>query len=326
MTVVIRPVDTIEGAEHFQTLERMIWQSPPEDAVPVHLTITVVHNGGGLLGAYAADGPLETGGMVGLCFWWPGLGVPTTEEWRVASGDARASSGAGTAAVHDVPFTIDRSVAPRHSPLATRSKMCSHMAGVLPAWQGQGLGLQLKLAQRQAILKQGFADWVTWTYDPLLRTNAVFNIRRLGAVSNSYKVNWYGEMVDGINAGTPSDRLQVDWWLRSARVEACAAGAAHRKGSAMPEATQVVPTSESEEGFFVPAEDDLTFDGRPLALPIPDDIGAIRRADPGLAMAWRLAMRRWLTGAFDAGYVAVDCVNLPTTGWHYLLTAGALMD
>ena len=84
------------------------------------------------------------------------------------------------------------------------------MAGVLPAWQGQGLGLALKLAQRQAILEQGLTDWVTWTYDPLQRTNAVFNIHRLGAVCNTYKANWYGEMRDGLNAGTPSDRCQVD--------------------------------------------------------------------------------------------------------------------
>jgi len=312
MTMVIRPVDTIEGAEHFQTLERMIWQSPPEDAVPVHLTITVVHNGGGLLGAYAHDGPPETGGMVGLCFWWPGLGTPTT----TVPGTENREQGTGSS---PCPAPCAPSPVPRSLP-----KMCSHMAGVLSAWQGQGLGLQLKLAQRQAILAQGFADWVTWTYDPLLRTNAVFNIRRLGAVSNSYKVNWYGEMVDGINVGTPSDRLQVDWWLRSARVEARVSGPALRQGSEMPEATQVLPISESEGGFAVPAEDDLTFDGRPLALPIPDDIGAIRRADPGLAMAWRLAMRRWLTGAFDAGYAISDCVGLPAAGWHYLLLPASL--
>ena len=40
--------------------------------------------------------------------------------------------------------------------------------------------LQLKLAQRQAILDQGLTDWVTWTYDPLYRRNAVFNIHRSG--------------------------------------------------------------------------------------------------------------------------------------------------
>ena len=164
MTITIRPVDTVEGAEHFQILEQMIWDSPPEDTVPLHVTMTVVRNGGGLLGAFDEEGPAATGGMVGMAFWFPGLGTPTT-------------SGEGA--------RID--AATRLSPPVTHLKMCSHMAGVHPAWQGKGIGLLLKLAQRQAILEQGLTDWVTWTYDPLLRTNAVFNIRRLGAVCNTYR-------------------------------------------------------------------------------------------------------------------------------------------
>ena len=114
MTIVIRPIDTVEAVEHFQRLEVLIWGSPPEDVVPLHVVITAVHNGGGCLGAYADDGPPETGGMVGLTFWFPGLGVPT------------------------------------HGPERGRRqlKMCSHMAGVLPGRQGQGIGFQLKLAQR----------------------------------------------------------------------------------------------------------------------------------------------------------------------------------
>ena len=70
--------------EHFQRLEQLIWASPAEDVVPTHIAITAIHNGGGLLGAFADDGPAETGGMVGLTFWFPGLGVPTTGEGRGA--------------------------------------------------------------------------------------------------------------------------------------------------------------------------------------------------------------------------------------------------
>ena len=78
----LRAVTTIEEIEHFQQLERLIWQSPAEDVVPVHVAITVIRNGGGLIAAFADDGPAETGGMVGLTFWFPGLGVPTTGENR----------------------------------------------------------------------------------------------------------------------------------------------------------------------------------------------------------------------------------------------------
>ena len=183
-------------------LEDLIWGEPLAATIPAHVVVTVIHNGGGLLAAYAHDGPAETGGMVGLTYWWPGLSVPTT----TSDGKIVKANSPGPQA---------------SSPAPLRLKMCSHMAGVLPAWQGTGLGLRLKLAQRAAILEQGVSDWVTWTYDPLLRTNGAFNLHRLGAVCNTYHVNLYGELPDELNAGIQSDRCQVDWWLTSGRVEEC---------------------------------------------------------------------------------------------------------
>ncbi|MCS6827558.1 MAG: hypothetical protein NZ553_13165 [Caldilinea sp.] len=304
----LRTVTSIEEIEYFQRLEQLIWQSPPEEIMPVHMVITAIHNGGGLIGAFAEDGPAETGGMVGLAFWFPGLGVPTTQQWRRAGGRAE-----------DAP-----ELAPPQS--ALQLKMCSHMVGVLPGWQGRGLGVQLKLAQRQAILAQRMTDWVTWTYDPLFRVNAVLNIHRLGAVCNIYRRNWYGVMKDGINAGLPSDRCQVDWWIAGERVRRRIESSSRADGSGqsaasarLPEETYVIPTTAGGTHFRAPVEMELPLDGRPLALPIPDDIAAIRRLDPALGMAWRMAMRSYLEQAFAAGYVMTDCLHLPNTGWHYLL-------
>ena len=59
--------------------------------VRAHIVITAIRNGGGLLGAFADDGPAETGGMVGLTFWFPGLGVATTEGG--ARGEGRGAKG-----------------------------------------------------------------------------------------------------------------------------------------------------------------------------------------------------------------------------------------
>lgn len=288
MSISLRRLDSVEDAEHFSRLEALIWNSPPEDNVPIHVTITVIRNGGGLIGAFADDGPAETGGMVGLTFWFPGIGV------------------AGTGA---------RGAAPR-------VKMCSHMAGVLPAWQGQGVGLALKLAQRAAILEQGMTDWVTWTYDPLFRTNAVFNIRRLGAVCNTYRANWYGVMRDGLNAGVPSDRCQVDWWLTSARVVSRLAQPEDRTQSHTWPGAQQLQTYLTDGGWAAPFDAAPRLDGAPLLVPIPDDIAAIRRADAGLGLAWRLFLRETLEQAFAAGYVMSDCVLAPDAGWHYWLEYG----
>jgi len=299
--ITLRSVTSVEEVEQFQRLEQLIWQSPAEDTVPVHVAITVIRNGGGMIVAYDDDGPAETGGLVGLTFWFPGLGTPTTSAERGSRGDA------------DAPLPL----APRN-PLFL--KMCSHMAGVLPGWQGRGLGVQLKLAQRDAILTQGATTWVTWTYDPLFRTNAVLNIRWLGALCNTYKQDWYGVMKDGLNAGAPSDRCQVDWWLASARVKERVAQGPGARGEedALLRDLFVAPTVASGTALRAPVACDLPLDGRPLALPIPDDIAAIRRADAGLGLAWRLAMRQQLSAAFAAGHVIIDCVNL-SGEWCYLL-------
>jgi predicted GNAT superfamily acetyltransferase len=72
-----------------------------------------------------------------------------------------------------------------------------------------------------------------------------------------------------------------------------------------------------------PEEQALRLDGAPLLAPIPDDIAALRRADAGLGLAWRLAMRETLTAAFAAGYRMVDCVLVAEHGWHYLLEPAA---
>ena len=87
----------------------------------------------------------------------------------------------------------------------------SHRLGVHPDAQGQGLGLRMKLYQRDWCLEHGITC-VRWTFDPARRANAVLNIHRLGATCNTYYRDYYGAM-EGINAGMPSDRLLADWDL-----------------------------------------------------------------------------------------------------------------
>jgi predicted GNAT superfamily acetyltransferase len=205
-------------------------------------------------------------------------------------------------------------------------KFCSHMAGVLPAWQGQHIGLRLKLAQRDYILAQGLTDWVTWTYDPLYRANGVFNIHRLGATCISYMRNIYGELNDDLNRGVPSDRCQVDWRLNSPRVaQKAQAHSVPRSSTELAHATwevenlEILPSHSNAAGFSVPGEARFSGEGRPLAVPIPADVAAIRRSDRELSLAWRFYLRAVLEEAFGAGYTMVDCIHLPNRGWHYIL-------
>ena len=61
----------------------------------------------------------------------------------------------------------------------------SQRMGVLPNYQSKGIGMKLKLAQRDAMLRKGI-DLIVWTYDPLLGKNASLNIE----LSNDLKTKW----------------------------------------------------------------------------------------------------------------------------------------
>ena len=86
----------------------------------------------------------------------------------------------------------------------------SHITGILPGVRRTGLGRAMKLHQRAWAADHGLT-WVTWTFDPLVRRNAWFNIDVLGAQVHEYLVDFYGPIDDAINAGDESDRLLVAW-------------------------------------------------------------------------------------------------------------------
>ncbi len=113
-----------------------------------------------------------------------------------------------------------------------------------------------------------------WTFDPLVRRNAYFNLVKLGADAVEYLVNFYGPMDDGINTGEESDRILVRWTLQSEKVAAAAAG---------------------HPLEFRP-------DAGASLVPVPGDIVAIRRDDPELARRWRHQLREALGGAMSRGY------------------------
>ena len=146
----------------------------------------------------------------------------------------------------------------------------SHRLAVLPQARGLGLGLRLKTYQRDWCLQRGIAR-VHWTFDPLRSVNASLNIHSLGAESDTYLPDYYGEMA-GINAGLGSDRLLVDWDLASEKV---AALAAHRPRPAA--------------------------DGTSLPLALPEDVETLARTDPSRADALRRDLRAHLQDAFARG-------------------------
>jgi predicted GNAT superfamily acetyltransferase len=88
----------------------------------------------------------------------------------------------------------------------------SHMLAVLPESMSSGVGFALKLAQRASALDAGVTV-ARWTFDPMQRRNAHFNLVKLGAVADRFHRELYGEMTDTLNRGERSDRLEARWDL-----------------------------------------------------------------------------------------------------------------
>ena len=116
----------------------------------------------------------------------------------IGSGDRRRVVGAAFALVG------------RALPGLNGPNLHSHATGVLPEFVGKGIGEMIKRHQWDWAKENGF-DSITWTFDPLVRRNAHFNLVKLGARVLGYHQNFYGELDDGINAGEQSDRVLVRW-------------------------------------------------------------------------------------------------------------------
>ncbi|RCG30711.1 GNAT family N-acetyltransferase [Sphaerisporangium album] len=166
----------------------------------------------------------------------------------------------------------------------------SHVTG---AAVGRGIGFALKLHQRAWALAQGLTR-ITWTYDPLVRRNAHFNITKLGARPEAYLPSFYGRMEDAVNAGDESDRLLAVWPVAGPRVAAACACDVPEPAPAPADA--VVALGERDDR---PVEG--RGDGRVLLVATPRDVETLRRARPATAAAWRRAVRASLGGLLDDG-------------------------
>ncbi|MEJ2488109.1 MAG: hypothetical protein P8Y68_20515 [Anaerolineales bacterium] len=197
----------------------------------------------------------------------------------------------------------------------------------------KGVGEILKRAQWEVVRQQGL-ELITWTYDPLESRNAYLNISKLGAICNLYKRNEYGDMEDDLNAGVPSDRFQVDWWVNSRRVVKRLNQKSDNRlqlSNYIEGGTPIInQTKLNDAGFPMPFQDDMDKledgDNRPnLALfEIPANIQSIKAKEIELAREWRLYSRVIFELLFGHGYIVTDFVYEPddVPRSYYIFTYG----
>ncbi|MBO9523700.1 MAG: GNAT family N-acetyltransferase [Nocardioidaceae bacterium] len=166
--------------------------------------------------------------------------------------------------------------------------MHSHITGVDAGAQARNIGYTLKMHQRAWALERGI-PLITWTYDPVVRRNAYFNLVKLGARATTYLPDFYGPMDDGLNRGEESDRLLVAWQVGAGEP-------AHDLGTQ----SAGLPALLHEDAGVVTR---TTWTRGAALVPVPEDIERLRAESPALAQAWRGALRHVLGTAMADGAV-----------------------
>lgn len=151
----------------------------------------------------------------------------------------------------------------------------SHVTGVVPEHGSLGVGEALKRHQ-WAWAHEHDLDAITWTFDPLVRRNAYFNLVKLGAVVTEYHEDFYGSITDGLNQGERTDRLVVTW-----RVTGC--------------------DGTAPVGRHV--------DVAEWSVPTPEDVESLRIVDRVAAHAWRVRQRADLRKAFSGEWKVAGLMN-----------------
>lgn len=182
----------------------------------------------------------------------------------------------------------------------------SRMLGVLPEYQGKGVGFELKLMQRRLVQQQGL-KLIRWTFDPLHSRNAFFNLEKLGVIVREYGINLYGTASsERFNEGLETDRFVPEWWINSRRVEEKLA--ARSRGIPIEHVIAGGPwepsieTKFNSDGLLEPETTRLHHQSRLVGVEIPDNIGDIKSQSLELAQKWRFETRKVFTALFDRGY------------------------
>lgn len=178
----------------------------------------------------------------------------------------------------------------------------SHVAGVSSQARSRNVGFALKLHQRDWALQRGLTG-IEWTFDPLIRRNAYFNLVKLGARPTQYLTNFYGQMRDEINGDDESDRLLVRWPIDEP------------VGGVEP-AAKVIALDRGSDGR--PIRIDVPTTG-PVAVAVPGDVESLRATDFAAAQEWRLAVREVLGGLLADG---ARVTGFDRTGWYVVEREG----
>jgi predicted GNAT superfamily acetyltransferase len=192
-------------------------------------------------------------------------------------------------------------------PAVVGKKVCqhSHILAVCPQYHGYGIGKELKWAQRDWALEEGY-DLITWTADPLQVRNSNLNFHALGALSRVYLPDFYGFIASlALAPNVPTDRFWVEWPINENRVKM-----RREKKFAIYDKAKIVRALEQKASKKQPASPGrpiFSLSQKSILVEIPKDIKRFSGM-PEAISRWQKAIRRVLEHYFEQGYMVDDFV------------------
>lgn len=179
----------------------------------------------------------------------------------------------------------------------------SQLTGIVPGYQGQGIGGQMKWAQWE-FARMHDIPIVAWAFDPFQTGNAHFNLNRLRAKCRRFINDMYGPRTDQLNAGVPTDRLIAEWPTgidpRTTPLEQIV----------IDNTEKAIETHLTSSGFYAAAFVHEKPRDEVILLEIPEKLQEIQRIDLEQSNRWRNFVREAFHKAFQAGYVVTDFIRL----------------
>src|ERR1700691_144908 len=271
--ITIRDLKSIDDLSQLKAVEKEVWGMADEDTLPLTLAIACIAAGNIFVGAFDKDGQDRHDNRL------------KEREQLVGFAFGFLGREHGLTTIH------------------------SHMLAVLDAYRHLDLGARLKQAQRERAMAMGIHE-MTWTFDPLQSRNAHFNFSKLGVVSETYKVDFYGPATSSMLHQNGTDRLWVRWMLNSRRVRdrlASRVAGKDARGETLDALKLLAPLVRFDPSGK-PGRANLaeSLARQRVSIEIPGDILEIERKDMGLAREWRDATRWAFREAVKAGFVVTE--------------------
>lgn len=191
----------------------------------------------------------------------------------------------------------------------------SHMTGVHPAYQSHHIGFELKQMQRKWALENDYKQ-IRWTFDPLQHGNANFNMAMLGGTANIYHINLYGNQLGNLNAGVPTDRVEIMWQLDDPRVVRLAKDREQAPVTTSFPAENFILSVNGEEVTTAPPDTIDSFQW--YFVQIPRDVNELKQTNLQLVRKWQSEIRNMLQHMFKRDCALVDFIIEPERSFYVL--------